>query len=80
MPKCWPSINLPIVEAQTIQRSLDLFVLKIVPDANFNKSSELEIIRSFKERMGDVEVEIELFDSIPRGANGKFRAVLCEIE
>ena len=71
--------SLPIIEAQTIQHSLDYFTLKIVPDKNFNEFSSLEIIQSFKERMGNVEVNVELLDAIPRGANGKFRAVLCEI-
>jgi hypothetical protein len=29
--------------------------------------------------MGDVAVALEPVDRIPRGPNGKFRAVICEI-
>ena len=72
--------NLPIVEAQTIQRSLNHFVIKVVPDHSFDSSSEIALVRSFKERLGDVNLELELVDAIPRGENGKFRAVVQEME
>jgi phenylacetate-CoA ligase len=71
--------NLPIVEAQTIQRSLNHFVIKVVPDHSFDSSSEIALVRSFKERLGDVNVELVLVDAIPRGENGKFRAVVQEM-
>ncbi len=72
--------NLPIVEVQTIQRSIDHILLKVVPDRQFDDSSKRALIQSVQERMGDVEVEVELLATIPRGPNGKFRTVVCEID
>ena len=69
----------PIQEAQVIQKSLDRCILRLVPSVGYSDTVAVAIAQALKERIGDVEVTIELVDAIPRGANGKFRAVLCEI-
>jgi phenylacetate-CoA ligase len=71
--------NLPIMEAQTIQRSLDRILLKVVPGDGYDAACERALIQALCERMGDIQVDVELVEAIPRGANGKFRAVLCEL-
>ncbi len=72
--------NLPIVEVQTIQESFSKVKLIVVPDRNFDSESEASLVKSFRERMGDIEVVVNLVHEIPRGANGKFRSVICNVK
>ena len=71
--------TLPIQEAQIVQESLDRLRILCVPDAAFDGRQERELARLVRERVGDVEIAIERVDRIPRGANGKFRAVVCNL-
>lgn len=71
--------NLPLIEVQTIQKSIDHVLLKVVPGPEFTESSKHDLILSFQERMGKINIEVELVNSIPKGANGKFRAVVSEM-
>lgn len=70
----------PIREAQIIQKTLDLILVKLVPDGILLDSVISEIRRGLIERLGDITVEVQIVDSIPRSANGKFRAVLSEVD
>lgn len=70
----------PILEGQIIQKNLDLCVLRLVPSAGYSDEVAVEISGELKALMGSVKVEVELVDAIQRGANGKFRAVLCELK
>ncbi len=71
--------DLAIREAQIIQETLDCVKVKVVPTPDFGSRHERVIVERLKERMGDVEVVIESVIEIPRGASGKFRAVVCKI-
>lgn len=71
--------NLAIREAQIVQETLDCVKVKLVPTSAFTPHCERVIVERLKERMGDVEVVIESVAEIPRGANGKFRAVVCSL-
>lgn len=68
--------NLPLVEVQTIQVSLEKVLLKVVPAEDFTEKSKLNLIKALRERMGEIQVDVELVDAIPRGNNGKFKAVI----
>lgn len=70
----------PIRESQIIQKSLDRCLLRIVPAKNYDPAIADEIAFELKEKMGNIIVDIELLDSIPRGSNGKFKAVISEIK
>lgn len=72
--------GLKVREAQIVQERLDLVRLLIVPAEGYNRHQE-EMIRDFlRGRLGDeVTLEIEHVDRIPRGPNGKFRAVISRI-
>jgi phenylacetate-CoA ligase len=69
----------PLSEAQIIQDRLDLIRIRFVPDAQFSSSDAQSLIERVRERMGPVEVVLEAVDSIPRGSNGKFRSVICNL-
>lgn len=71
--------RLPIVEAQIVQETLDRVLVRYVPDGGFSGETRQAITGQLQARMGPVKVEFEQLDQIPRGANGKFRAVVCRI-
>jgi phenylacetate-CoA ligase len=71
--------NLPVSEAQIVQEALDRVRVRYVRAPGFTEASAVAIIERLRERMGPIEVVLEAVDAIPRGANGKFRAVICRI-
>jgi phenylacetate-CoA ligase len=71
--------RLPVREAQIIQERLDLVRVRYAPDPEFNDDAARSIIERLRARMGDVEVALEPVSEIPRGASGKFRAVICNL-
>jgi len=71
--------ELPIREAQIIQEALDRVRVRYVPTQDFTPKDGYSIIEHLQERMGAVEVVLEQLDEIPRTANGKFRAVICNL-
>jgi phenylacetate-CoA ligase len=71
--------NLPIREAQIVQVSLSRVVVRYVPAPDYNQAAGELIREALQARMGMLAVDLEPVEEIPRGPNGKFRAVLCEI-
>ncbi|MGH0034426.1 MAG: Gfo/Idh/MocA family oxidoreductase [Myxococcota bacterium] len=73
--------TLDIKEAQIVQSSLDRLLVRLVPRATFDEGSRRYLDRAFRKRLGSaIDIEYELTESIPREANGKFRAVISEVE
>jgi len=68
-----------IVEAQVLQHSLDDFEVKLV----VSREPGIEEIQLIEKRMlsqlGKIKVNIHVVDSIPRSVNGKFKAVISEL-
>jgi phenylacetate-CoA ligase len=71
--------DLPVREAQIVQESLDRVRVRYVPAGEFTAEAARSIRERLRERMGEVEVVLEPIGEIPRGANGKFRAVVCSL-
>jgi phenylacetate-CoA ligase len=71
--------DLGILEAQIIQDDLEHFTIKIVPDGIYNTGMGIKIAESLRERVGDVDVKIELVNRIQKTKMGKFRAVISRI-
>jgi phenylacetate-CoA ligase len=71
--------GLPVREAQIIQEKLNLLMVRCVPAPGFTVATERSIIDRLRARMGEVEVIMHQVDAIPRGPNGKFRAVMCKL-
>jgi len=72
-------VDLPVKEAQIVQEALDVVRVRYVPASGFTRASGLSIVERLQARMGDVRVILEEVESLPRGANGKFRAVICNL-
>jgi phenylacetate-CoA ligase len=70
--------NLRIKEAQIKQVEAEEFVICCVPSAGFDNSDVSLILKRFQDRVGSVNVRIELVDMIPRASNGKFKFVINE--
>jgi phenylacetate-CoA ligase len=68
--------DLPIVEAQIIQESRNRVRMVYVPSAGFGAQTSKELTQLLRDRLGPMEIVLESTGSIPRGANGKFRAVI----
>jgi len=71
--------DLPLREVQIVQPEIDRLIVRYVPATNFD-SAALDVIKDgLRQRMGDIRVEFVRFDQIPRGPNGKVKAVVCEL-
>ena len=68
--------DMPIVEAQIIQETLDRVRIKYVPAADYKPETGEMMAQRLRERMGAVEVILEAVEEVPRTSSGKFRAVI----
>ena len=65
-------------EAQIIQQQRGKIKINIVKET-YEELNETDLILKCKQRLGpDFHVTIDYVDHIPRGKNGKFRAVIKE--
>jgi phenylacetate-CoA ligase len=71
--------GLGIREAQIIQEALDRVRLRFVAAPQYRTEDGEAMIRRIQERMGRIEVVLEPVSAIARTANGKFRAVICNL-
>ena len=72
--------RLAIREAQIIQENLHAVRVKYVPTERFGDGDARSIVAGLRARIGSVEVTLEEVDAIPRGAGGKFRAVVSKVD
>lgn len=71
--------DLPIIEAQIIQQTLEDILVRYVPDLDFTRQTADVLSERIRERLGDVKLTFEEVSEIPRTSNGKFRAVICNL-
>lgn len=71
--------DLHVQEAQIIQETLGRIRIRYVPTSDFTPEDGRSIVNRLQDRLGPVEVILENVHEIPRGANGKFRAVVCNL-
>ncbi len=65
-----------VVESQIVQEAADRIRVRLVPAARYRDEDGRRIAANLKERMGDVQVTVDIVPRIER-VNGKFRAVIC---
>lgn len=75
-------VNLPhVLEGQIIQHSYEKFTVNIVATKGFSKEEEAKIIHRMKSQLGEnVIIIVQHLNEIPRTANGKFKAVISELQ
>jgi phenylacetate-CoA ligase len=71
--------DIRIREAQIIQESLNLITVKYVP-ASGCSNEDLEILADrIRDRLGDIKITFYSHKQIPRSSNGKFKAVVSNL-
>lgn len=69
-----------LVEAQIRQERRDALEVLVVRGQGYGEGTRRTLIGNLRERLGEaVALEIRPVDAIPRGANGKFRGVVCNL-
>ena len=69
-----------ILECQFVQQELDRVEVLCVPDATFDPSCRELLERNLRSRLGsEMQIDFKLVAQIPRGPNGKFRAVVSNL-
>lgn len=68
-----------IREAQVIQETLDRFTINVVPAGGFGVHDIERIQSNMQLHVGRVHTEVKSVAVIPRTANGKFKAVTCNV-
>ncbi len=71
--------GIPVRQAQIIQETLDRIRVRYAPAPEFTAETGRTVVERLRQRMGDVAVTLEAVDEIPRTANGKLRAVICNL-
>ena len=71
--------DLMLRETQIVQESLDELVVRMVVAPGFEERHAAELESRLRDRVGDMRIRLERVDSIPRSANGKFRAVVSRV-
>ena len=66
-------------EAQIVQESLDTLVVRLVAAPGFTERHAGELLERLRDRVGAMGIRLERVESIPRSANGKFRAVVSHL-
>lgn len=75
-------VNLPhVLEGQVVQHDCSHFSVRVVTTNGFGGEEEGLIVQRMKSQIGEeVAIEVRPVNEIPRTANGKFRAVISEVE
>ncbi len=74
-------INLPnIVEGQVIQNTITDFEIKVVTAKPLTTEEEQAIRKRMESQLGTINLQINNVASIPKGPNGKFKAVISNVK
>lgn len=77
-----PFKPLDCIEAsQLVQTDLDRLLIRLIPRADYTEKHGHNLIRDLKARLGeDMRIDIELVETMPRTARGKFKWVVSEVD
>ena len=71
--------GLPVRQSQIVQEQLDVLRVRVTPAPGFTAATERTIVSRLQDRMGDVRVIVDRVLEVPRTANGKLRAIVCQL-
>jgi phenylacetate-CoA ligase len=71
--------NLPIREGQIIQDSLEQIRVLYVPATGFRQEHAAMMKQRLLERVGEMEIDLQALDCIPRAPNGKLPTVISRL-
>nr|WP_298996096.1 hypothetical protein [uncultured Allomuricauda sp.] len=74
-------VDIPkLMVAQLVQNSIDEYVINVVVEKGFSKNEEKEMKNRLCSQVGEISVKFNYLKEIPRNKNGKFRAVISNVE
>lgn len=74
------TINIPcVIESQVIQHELTWFEIKLVVSRPPIEDELATIRKRMISQLGEIKLDIQIVPSIPRGPNGKFKAVISHV-
>ena len=68
-----------VLEGQVVQHEVDKFEIKLVVSSKPSESDIQTIKNRMISQLGEIEVQVNVVDTIPRGPNGKFKAVISHV-
>lgn len=72
--------QLDVAEAQVLQETASALEVLVVRRPGYSDTSERGLLKEFRSRLGDeIRIDLRYVESIPREANGKFRAVKSDV-
>jgi phenylacetate-CoA ligase len=75
------SNNTSIMESQVVQHTLTKFDINLVVNKVMPEHEKEGLLTKLRSQLGDhAEVTLNFLDTIPRGANGKFKSVISHIK
>jgi phenylacetate-coenzyme A ligase PaaK-like adenylate-forming protein len=75
------TIDIPgIVESQIIQHELSKFEIKLVVSQVYSNNSDLILKKRMISQLGDINLDVNIVESIARSPNGKFKSVISHIQ
>jgi phenylacetate-CoA ligase len=67
--------------SQIVQTDLDRLLIRLIPRPEYSDKDAQHLVRELKARLGDdMRIDIELVETMPRTARGKFKWVVSEVE
>lgn len=82
-PIIWTIIMRPIpgiAQFRVIQETKNRFVVQIVKDYDFSANTVPQVEEGIKRVLGDVQVETEVVEEIPKDKAGKLRSVISKVK
>lgn len=65
-----------IKEMQIVQKEVGEIIIKIIPETNYSKKNEVEILSKIKNVVDDLTIDFEYVDTIPRTNSGKHKFLI----
>jgi phenylacetate-CoA ligase len=70
-----------IEASQLVQTEVDRLLIRLIPRPEYTVKDGQNLVRDLKERLGqDMRIDIELVETMPRTARGKFKWVISEVK
>lgn len=66
-------------QMQIVQEEISRFRILLVAGAGYREETGMDLVRYFQSIFGEVKIDLEFVQSIPRERNGKYRFSICNV-
>ena len=71
--------GLPVRQSQVTQDTLERLTVRVAPAPGFGPGNAKTIVERLRSRMGDLHVDVQIVEEVPRTSNGKLKAIVCNL-